>query len=125
MTINFKTNVRTVIRYKGQEYSSLDQLPAEARAAYEAALAQGTAPKAMKRNEQIIVNGQHFASADELPAAERKLYDDAISLVLDSATNSNAPVSSSSWVTPSQLRLHTPRDAVQPLRRDIRPEVFA
>jgi len=104
MTINFKTNVRTVIRYKGQEYSSLDQLPAEARAAYEAALAQGTAPKATNRNEQIIVNGQHFDSADELPAAERKLYDDAISLVRDSTTIPNAPVASSSWVTASQLR---------------------
>jgi len=60
MTINFKTNVRTVIRYKGQEYSSLDQLPAEARAAYEAALVQGTAPKATNRNEQITVNGPTF-----------------------------------------------------------------
>ena len=103
MTINFKTNVRTVIRSKGQEYSSLDQLPAEARAAYEAALAQGTAPKATNRNEQIIVNGQHFDSADELPSAERRLYDDAISLVRDSTTISNAPVASSSWVTKSQL----------------------
>ena len=105
MTINFKTNVRTVIRYKGQKYSGLDQLPAEVRTAYESALAQGTAPNATNRNEQIVVNGQHFASADELSAAERQLYDDAISLVRDSATNSNARVSSSSWVTSSQLRV--------------------
>src|SRR2546423_14930641 len=103
MTINFKTNVRTVIRYKGQEYSSLDQLPPEVRMAYESALAQGTAPKATNRNEQIVVNGQHFASANELSAAERQLYDDAISLVRDSATNSNARGSSLSLVTSSQL----------------------
>ena len=105
MNINFKTNVKTVIRYKGQEYSSLDQLPAEARTAYESAMAHGTAPKATDRKEQIVVNGQHFASANELPAAERKLYDDAISLVRNSPTISNPPASSSSWLTPSQLRL--------------------
>jgi hypothetical protein len=105
MTVNFKTNVRTVIRYKGQEYSSLDQLPAEARTAYEAALARGVRTKTAAGNERIVVNGQRYASADEMPAAERKLYDDAISLVRNSTTTSNAPVSSSSWVTPSQLRL--------------------
>jgi hypothetical protein len=104
MTINFKTNVRTVIRYNGQEYSSLDQLPAEVRTAYESAMAHGTAPKATDRKEQIVVNGQHFASANELPAAERKLYDDAVSLVRNSATISK-PVASSNWLTPSQLRL--------------------
>ncbi|MFN2621972.1 MAG: hypothetical protein ABR611_03920 [Chthoniobacterales bacterium] len=105
MTVNFKTNVRTVIRYKGQEYSSLDQLPAEARTAYETALAQGTTAKPAADKEQIVVNGQRFASPDEMPAAERKLYDDAISLVRDSTTISKTPVSSSSWITPSQWRL--------------------
>jgi hypothetical protein len=105
MTINFKTNVRTVIRYKGQEYFSLDQLPAEARATYDAALAKGVLAKPATAIQQIVVNGQRFSSADEMPAAERKLYDDAISLVRDSTTIPNAPVSSSSWVTPSQVRL--------------------
>jgi len=104
MTINFKTNVRTVIRYKGQEYSSLDQLPAEGRAMYEAALAKGVMAKAAAGNEQIVVNGHSFGSPSEMPATERKLYDDAISLVRESTIIPSAPVSSSSWLTPSQLR---------------------
>jgi len=81
----------------------VDQLPPEARAAYEAALAKGVPVKPAA--QQIVVNGQQFASADELPASERKLYDDALSLVRDNTTIAKAPASSSSWLTPSQLRL--------------------
>jgi hypothetical protein len=106
MTINLKTNVKTVIRYKGQEYSSADQLPAEARSAYESAFAKGVAAApATGTKQQIFFNGQHFASPDEMPAAERKLYDDAIAYVRDNATVSTAPDSSSNWLTPTQLRL--------------------
>jgi hypothetical protein len=106
MTINFKTNVRTVIRYKGQEFSSVDQLPAEVRPACEVALARGTTSAAAPAvKEQIFLNGQHFASPDEMSPAERKLYDDAISFVRENATHSTAPNSSSSWLTPNQWRL--------------------
>jgi len=106
MTINFKTNVRTVIRYKGQEYSSVDQLPAEARAAYESALAKGAATATSPGIKQsIVVNGQHFDSMSELPVADRKLLDDAMACVRDNVAASNGPVASSSWVTPAQLRL--------------------
>jgi hypothetical protein len=106
MTINLKTNVKTVIRYKGQEYSSADQLPAEARSAYESAFAKGVAAAAAPgTKQQIVLNGQHFASPDEMPAAERKLYDDAIAYVRDNATVSTAPNASSNWLTPTQLRL--------------------
>jgi hypothetical protein len=106
MTINFKTNVKTVIRYKGQEFSSADQLPAEARAAYESALGKGVAAAAApETKQQIVLNGQHFTSPDEMPAAERKLYDAAISCVRENATLSAAPKSSSSWLTPVQWLL--------------------
>ena len=108
MSINFKTNVKTVIRYKGQEYSSADALPAEARSAYEAAFAKRIAaiPGA---KQQIVFNGQHFASADEMPSAEKKLYEDAMGLVQDGAlVHGTVPVlarPSSSWITPMQMRL--------------------
>ena len=107
MTINFKTNVKTAIRYKGQEYSSADQLPPEARAAYESALAKGTtAAAAPGVKQQIFLNGQHFASPDEMPADVKKLYDDAIAFVRDSAVSSvPAPAPSSNWLTAAQLRL--------------------
>jgi hypothetical protein len=109
MTINFKTNVKTVIRYKGQEYSSADQLPAEARAAYESAMDKGVAATAAPGvKQQIVLNGQHFASPDEMPAAVRKLYDDAVACVRDSAVSSAPkpePSPSPNWLTAAQLRL--------------------
>src|SRR5437764_244906 len=72
MTINFKTNVRTVIRYKGQEYSSADQLPAEARSAYESALPKGVVAAGAPATKQLIVlNGQHFASPENVKQANR------------------------------------------------------
>jgi hypothetical protein len=108
MNINFKTNVKTVIRYKGQEYASAEALPAEARSAYEAAFAKGIAaiPGA---KQQIVFNGQHFASADDMPPAEKKLYEDAMGLVQDGVVvHESVPVpsrSSSGWITPTQMRL--------------------
>jgi len=105
MTVNFKTNVKTVIRYKGQEYSSADQLPTEARAAYESAMEKGVAAAAAPGvKQQIVFNGQHFASPDEMPAAVRKLYAAAVACVRDSAVSS-APAPSSNWLTATQLRL--------------------
>jgi hypothetical protein len=108
MNIKFKTNVKTVIRYKGQEYSTADQLPAEVRSAYEVAFAKGIAaiPGA---KQQIVFNGQHFASADEMPPAEKKLYEDAMGLVEDGVlAKGGVPVlsrASSAWMTPTQMRL--------------------
>jgi hypothetical protein len=108
MNIKFKTNVKTVIRYKGQEYSSADQLPAEVRSAYEVAFAKGVAaiPGA---KQQIVFNGQHFASAAEMPPAEKKLYEDAVDLVEDGVlAKGSVPVlsrASSAWMTPTQMRL--------------------
>lgn len=108
MSINIKTNVRTVIRYKGQEYSSVDALPAEARSAYQAALAKGIASMPGAK-QQIVFNGQHFASAEEMPPAEKKLYEDAMGLVEDGA-RAHASVlvpsrSSSGWMTATPMRL--------------------
>jgi hypothetical protein len=108
MSINIKTNVRTVICYKGQEYSSADALPAEVRSAYQAAFAQGinSIPGA---KQEIVFNGHHFASSDEMPPAEKKLYEDAMSLVQDGGlAQGSVPVSSrpsSNWISPMQMRL--------------------
>ena len=108
MTINFKTNVKTVIRYKGKEYSSVEQLPAEVRSAYEATFAKGIAAIPGAR-QQIVVNGEHFASAEEMPPADKKLYEDAMQLVHDRVAVSDVPESriapSNIWLTPAQFRL--------------------
>ena len=74
-----KINVKTKITYKGQEYSSLEELPPEVRAAYEKAMATGDASVSTK----IVFNGQEYASLDQMPAAERQLYEDALKLSHD------------------------------------------
>ena len=74
-----KINLQTKIKYKGQEYSSVEELPPEVRAAYEKAIATGGASVSTK----IVFNGQEYASLDQMPAAERQLYEDALKLSRD------------------------------------------
>jgi len=76
--------VKTKIRYKGQEYANPNDLPAEARAAYETATA-GTSSAASQAmvSKKILLNGREFSNENEMPAAERKLYEDAMQLMRD------------------------------------------
>ena len=71
-----KIDVKTKINYKGQEYSSVEELPPEVRAAYEKAMATGSASVSTK----IVFNGQEYASLDQMPAVQRKLYQYALKL---------------------------------------------
>ena len=81
--------VTTKIRYNGQEFSSVDQLPPEIRAIYERALANrpnklaSTGTKVLTR---LVVNGHEVGSTKELSEAEQKIYADAMQLLKDSAT---------------------------------------
>jgi hypothetical protein len=68
-------NVKTKIRYKEQEYSDPNQLPPEVRAAYEKAMADGSATK------KIVINGQEFANENDMPRDVRRLCDDVISVI--------------------------------------------
>jgi hypothetical protein len=74
-----KINVKTKITYNGQEYSSVEELPPEVRAAYEKAMAKGGGSVSTK----IVFNGQQYASLDQMPTAERQLYEDALKLSRD------------------------------------------
>ena len=74
-----KINIKTKIKYKGQEYSSVEELPPEVRAAYEKAMATGGASFSTK----IVFNGQEYASLDQMPAAQRQLYEIALKLSQD------------------------------------------
>jgi len=79
--------VKTKIRYKGQEYASPDELPAEARSAYEAAVSGASAAASQTAvSKKIVLNGREFSSESEMSAAERKLYNDAMQLIRDSPT---------------------------------------
>jgi hypothetical protein len=71
MNIRFKTK----IRYDGREYSDPTELPPDARAAYDKAVANSAA------RAKIVVNGQEFANQNEMPEDVRKLYDDVLSVI--------------------------------------------
>jgi hypothetical protein len=74
-----KINVTTKIKYQGQEYSTVEELPPEVRAAYEKAMATGRASVSTK----IVFNGQEYASLDQMPAVQRQLYEYALKLTRD------------------------------------------
>jgi hypothetical protein len=67
--------IKSKIRYNGQEYSSPNELPAEARAAFEKALHDGAVKK------RFTINGQSFDSEQSMPADIRKLCDDALDVI--------------------------------------------
>ena|SRR5436190_10667446 len=97
-----KVNIKTKIKYNGQEYSSVEELPPEARAAYEKAMAAGGTSVSTK----IVFNRQEYASPEQMLPAERQLYEDAIKLTHD--TGSVVPAqkeASAGLLTPGQWRL--------------------
>ncbi len=65
-------NIKTKIRYKGEEYSDPGQLPPEVRAAMDKSIASGVVGR------KIIVNGQELAGQNE---NVRKLCDDVMSVI--------------------------------------------
>src|SRR2546430_16701962 len=74
-----KVNLKTKIKYNGQEYSSVEELPPEARSAYEKAIAAESATI----NTKIVFNEREYASPEQMPPAERQLYEDAMKLAQD------------------------------------------
>ena len=97
-----KVNVKTKIKYKGQEYSSVEELPPEARSAYEKAMAVSSGTVSTK----IVFNGREYASPEQMPTTERQLYEDAMKLAHDS--DSLVPAkneASAGLLTPGQWRL--------------------
>src|SRR5437868_11950782 len=75
-----KINLKTKIKYNGQEYSSVEELPPEGRSAFEKAIAENRGTVSSK----IVFNGQEYASPEQMPPSERQLYEDAIKLAAES-----------------------------------------
>jgi hypothetical protein len=67
--------LKSKIHYNGQEYSSPSELPAELRAAYERAMADGAVRK------KIVFDGQEFPNEEAMPQDVRKLCDDVMSVI--------------------------------------------
>jgi hypothetical protein len=69
--MNVKFNVKTKIRFNGQEYASVEAMPAEVRQVYEQALAKAQ----VQRSTKVVFNGQAYASLEEMPADLRSQYE--------------------------------------------------
>jgi len=70
------------IVFNGQEYASVDEMPAEARAVYQEAIQSlsGSSPDGashvnVRTKTKFVVNGKEYASLDDLPKDVRSLYD--------------------------------------------------
>jgi hypothetical protein len=99
-------NVKTKIRFNGQEYSSLAELPPEARAAYEKAIASKPSTVVTGRTTtRLTINGRQFSSAADMPEAERKIYQGAMQLIRDENSAATRPSSDTGWLTTRQLQL--------------------
>ena len=97
-----KINIKTNIKYNGQEYSSVAELPPEARSAYDKAIAGNSGTISSK----IVFNGQEYASPEQMPTTERQLYEDAMKLAHDSDRMVPAKnETSAGLLTPGQWRL--------------------
>ena len=97
-----KVNVKTKIKYKGQEYSSVEELPPEARSAYEKAIAGDSGAISTK----IVFNGREYASPEQMSTADRQLYEDAMKLTHDNDRVVPAKnEASAGLLTPGQWRL--------------------
>src|SRR2546429_9032178 len=97
-----KVNLKTKIKYNGQEYSRVGEMPPEARSAYAKAIAAESAPISTK----IVFNEREYPSPEQMPPAERQLYEDAMKLAHD--TDGIVPArnqASAGLLTPGQWRL--------------------
>src|SRR5262245_43311056 len=88
MAISF--DIKKTINVNGKEYASLEEVPAELRAAIEDAVASGAPTTTIK------INGKTVASADELPAPLRAIVRGLVDMAmkkrdLAAASPSDAP----------------------------------
>jgi DNA polymerase II small subunit/DNA polymerase delta subunit B len=69
--MNIKFNVKTKIRFNGEEYAGVEAMPPEVRQAYERAMSNAHVYKSTK----FTFNGQTYGSVDEMPAEVRSRYE--------------------------------------------------
>ena len=94
-----KSSLRTKIRYHGQDYSSLDELPAAARETYRKANASGTV--ALNHVlDKILLSGHRF----DAKGGTRWLYDDVMSVVENNG-QVTLPRSSEPLLTKRQMKV--------------------
>ena len=75
--MNIKFNVKTKIRFNGQEYAGVEAMPPEVRKVYEQAFATGQ----VHRSTKVVFNGHSYASLDEMPAEVRSQYEQVMGML--------------------------------------------
>jgi hypothetical protein len=75
--MNVRFNVKTKIRFNGQEYTGVEAMPPDVRQAYEQALTRAQ----VHRTTKVVFNGQTYANLDEMPAALRSQYEQVMAMV--------------------------------------------
>jgi hypothetical protein len=73
--------IKTKIRYNGQDYSDPSQLPPKIRAAYEKAMHGPSALHSVRTSRKFVINGQEFADPAQMPADLRTLCEDAMTVM--------------------------------------------
>jgi hypothetical protein len=85
--MGISVSVNKKFKINGQVYSSPEEMPADVRAIYDAAMkrtgadGQPTFGKLADTRLNISFNGKQFGSPDEMPDDERKLYEDALAMM--------------------------------------------
>ena len=75
--MNIKFNVKTKIRFNGQEYPSVEAMPPEVRQVYEQALSKAR----VQTSTKVVFNGHTYGSLDEMPPELRSQYEQVMAIV--------------------------------------------
>jgi hypothetical protein len=75
--MNIKFNVKTNIRFNGQEYAGVEAMPPDVRRVYEQALAKAQ----VRTSTKVVFNGQTYASLAEMPPDLRSQYDQVMAML--------------------------------------------
>jgi hypothetical protein len=77
--VDVKINVKRKYIVNGNEYHSIEEMPADIRQAYERTVASKGAE--FSATSRIIFNDREYSTPDEIPPDVRELYDKALSAV--------------------------------------------
>ena len=82
--IAVQVSFNSKIRYKGCEYDSIDEVPADIRAPLDRALARVCSDRNATPGlrSRIVIDGRAFSSLAELPVEYRQLMDDSLRALL-------------------------------------------
>ena len=82
--MNIKFNVKTRIRFNGQEYASVEAMPPDVRQAFEKAMSRARETQGqagVHTSTKVVFNGREFASVLEMPPDVRSQYEQAMNMV--------------------------------------------